>query len=81
MTARLNRILQQANNFYTNGKRTPGSAKPNRERTVIRKRLKTQLAKIRGDYEQVDLAELPVQAYELEIVALTVACAILNPCE
>ena len=77
----LQKTLRSSTAFYLGGKKTPGDKRKYRERSVLRKRLAEKLADLRVKYGDVDLAGKEVQDFELEILVLTVASALLKPCK
>ncbi|KAI0682174.1 hypothetical protein BC835DRAFT_1424750 [Cytidiella melzeri] len=83
MQKRLDAILRSATSFYSNGNRqTPSQkSKKSRERHVVYKVLMDEREKLYKKWADIDVSASEIQEWELQNVALTVACAILNPCE
>ncbi|KAI0685941.1 hypothetical protein BC835DRAFT_1309722, partial [Cytidiella melzeri] len=81
MQKRLDAILRSATSFYSNGNRqTPSQkSKKSRERHVVYKVLMDEREKLYRKWADIDVSASDVQEWELQNVALTVACAILNP--
>ena len=81
MNRQLQSALQKATSFYSNGKQLPGGKRANRERKVVQKKLAQDLVNLRTQYNNAELAGKEVQSFELDIIVLTVASALLRPCK
>jgi hypothetical protein len=80
MVNELDKVLMEATSFYRN-KIPPSDPKKHRERHVVLKVLEGKRKKLQADCQHLDLSPCNTHALELHNVVLTVACALMNPCE